>query len=101
MNTTGRLNVREFHKGIKKHSIIIDVRTAQEFEEGFIGGAFNFDFFKKDFLENFKELKRDEPLYLYCRSGKRSYKASQKLAQLGFLNINDLKGGLIAWKQNI
>jgi len=100
MNIMTSLNVSEFHQGIKKHSIIIDVRTEREFDEGFIKGAFNFDFFKNDFLDNFKELKKEEPLYLYCRSGKRSYNALQKLAALGFSKIYDLKGGYISWKQN-
>lgn len=95
------LNAYEFHKGINKHSIIIDVRTEKEFNEGFIKGAFNFNYFNNDFLENFKEIKREEPIYLYCKSGKRSYNALQKLAALGFSKIYDLKGGYMSWKQNM
>ena len=93
-----RLNVGDFHQEIKKRSsIIIDVRTPKEYKNGSIRGAFNFNFLSKNFIENFKELKKEEPLYLYCMNGNKSYNALKELAGLGFSKIYDLKGGFIAW----
>ena len=41
---------------------------------------------------------KDEPLYIYCRSGNRSSKAAAQLTEAGFKKIIDLKGGYKAWK---
>ena len=43
--------------------------------------------------------RRDEPLVLICRSGKRATQAAEKLAQLGFLDLAILEGGVEAWRR--
>lgn len=78
---------------------VIDVRTPEEFAEGHIDGAQNIDFQAKDFLEQFSRIDKDRPVYIYCRSGKRSAKAAEQLSELGFPNIIDLQGGFLAWKE--
>ena len=52
-----------------------------------------------DFREKIQELDRDKPVYLYCRSGNRSGKASKIMDELGFKEIVDLKGGYKAWSK--
>lgn len=99
MKLTHRLDPITFNQKIKNHAIIIDVRTAKEFEKGAIHGALNFDYFKRDFIHNFNDLDKSEPLYIYCRSGFRSHKALKKLICLGFEQVYDLKGGYLAWKK--
>ena len=76
---------------------LIDVRTPEEFEEGHIEGAHNIDFFAADFLEQFEKFKKQQPVYIYCRSGNRSAKAAVKLSEAGFEKIFDLEGGFRAW----
>ena len=66
---------------------LIDVRTPNEF---------NF-FNQSDFIKEFNKLNKEEPVYLYCRSGNRSQKAARKLDSLGFKKIFDLKGGYMNW----
>ena len=79
---------------------LIDVRTPKEFSEGHIDNAKNIDFYDDNFLSDMQKLNKDEPLYIYCRSGGRSGKAAQQLKDLGFTEIYDLKGGFIDWQKN-
>lgn len=77
---------------------IIDVRTAGEFADGHVKGAENADIQDKDFERIVSELDKDKPVYIYCRSGVRSAKAGKALEEMGFKEIYDLKGGILAWK---
>ena len=52
-------------------------------------------------LGRISELDREAPLILYCRSGSRSGWATQELLALGFDNVWNLKGGLLAWKEEV
>ena len=87
-----------YKKEIRKNRVqLIDVRTPEEFTAGHIKGAKNIDFFSEDFSEAFEKLDKDKPVYIYCRSGNRSAKAAEKLSNMGFSTIVDLKGGYKAW----
>ncbi|MFV0572277.1 MAG: rhodanese-like domain-containing protein [Xanthomarina gelatinilytica] len=57
---------------------IIDVRTPEEFQEGHIEGALNIDFYSEDFEKEFHKLDKEQPVYLYCRSGYRSNQSAKK-----------------------
>jgi len=74
--------------------ILIDVRTPQEFDSGYIDGAININV---DTLSSrLDEIPTDRPIILYCRSGNRSAIAADILAENGFTNIYDI-GGVIDW----
>ena len=78
--------------------VLLDVRTAQEYAEGHIDGAVNVDYRQDNFLEKAKALlPANTKIAIYCRSGRRSASAAEKLAVEGFELVN-LKGGIIAWK---
>jgi rhodanese-related sulfurtransferase len=79
---------------------IIDVRTPQEFSEGHIEGAININFFDKTFLDQIAKYEKNEPLFIYCKSGNRSGQASKKIADFGFTKIYDLEGGILYWMKN-
>ncbi|MEG9328430.1 rhodanese-like domain-containing protein [Salinimicrobium catena] len=92
------IEVKEYDQKIKKKEVqLVDVRTPEEFKEGHIKGAKNIDFFSEDFIEQFQGMDKNEPIYIYCRSGNRSAKASKKLSEAGFKKIIDLEGGYKAW----
>lgn len=80
--------------------IILDVRRADEYAEGHIPGAINVA--NEDIGdEQPAELPDlDQVIFVYCRSGRRSKKASEKLAALGYTNIYDF-GGIIDWDGEI
>ena len=79
---------------------LIDVRTPQEFAEGHLKGAILIDYTQSDFMNRMSKLDKSKDLYIYCRSGNRSGKASRKLESMGFPKVYDLKGGILNWNQN-
>lgn len=88
----------EFAQIIKSDSVIlVDVRTADEYNAGHIDGARNIDVLKDDFNNiATTSLPKNKEIAVYCRSGKRSMKAANILAKDGFKVIN-LKGGWLEW----
>ncbi|WP_224491041.1 rhodanese-like domain-containing protein [Robertkochia flava] len=80
------------------NAVIIDVRTKREYLEGHIEGARNLDIFQTGkFQSQCELLNREQPVYIYCRSGNRSRRASKMLSRMGFKEIYDLKGGILNW----
>lgn len=78
--------------------MVLDVRTAAEFEEFHIAGAVNIDVLDSDFLVKVqKVLSSDKKIGVYCRSGRRSANAAKILSAAGFKVVN-LEGGIIGWR---
>lgn len=75
---------------------IVDVRTLQEYQEGHVPGAVNIP--NEEILDTEPELlnDKDATLLVYCRSGRRSKDASDKLVKMGYKNVYDF-GGIIDW----
>ncbi len=95
------MDVDTFSKHISENEVqLIDVRTPEEYADGHIEDATNLNVYDKNFIEEaMKSLDSSKPVAVYCRSGKRSADAAQKLSEKGFKVIN-LKGGILAWKAN-
>ncbi len=84
----------------EKNYIILDVRRPDEYAEGHIPGAINIPN-EEIGAEEIAELPDKSQLILvYCRSGRRSKEASEKLAKLGYTNIVEF-GGILNWKGDI
>lgn len=79
--------------------VILDVRTEQEFRQGYIQGAALLDYYAPDFRERFAELDRDATIFTYCRSGNRSSHVLKMADDLEFRNVYDLRGGILAWRE--
>lgn len=78
--------------------IVVDVRTAQEYSEGFIDTAINIDVNKPDFQEQvLQTLPKDKTIAVYCRSGKRSKKAAEILVRNGYKHVVELNVGYKGW----
>jgi rhodanese-related sulfurtransferase len=75
---------------------LVDVRTVKEFNEHYIKGAENI-VFDDNFDQKLEGLQKDKPIIVYCRSGRRSARCAEILAQKGFKKIYDLKGGITQW----
>lgn len=78
---------------------LIDVRTTEEFAEGHVANSKNICVTEDDFKEKASKLNKNEPVYVYCKSGKRSAKAAQILKEMGFTEIYDMDGGILNWEK--
>lgn len=76
---------------------VIDVRTPEEFAAGHLEGAVLVDYNAPDFAARIAEFDRDEPYVIYCRSGNRSAGARDVMEELGFTDVVDVEGGIVAW----
>ena len=77
---------------------IIDFRTPEEYATGHLKGAQLINFFDDDFRAQVASLEKDMPTLIYCRSGNRSGQAASVMQELGFRNVFDLQGGILAWQ---
>lgn len=78
---------------------LIDVRTPEEFEQGAIEGAVNYNYLTAVFQSKVPLIDKNRPVFLYCASGGRSRMAADYLkAEGGFTSIIDLKGGYANWE---
>ena len=83
-------------------SVILDVRTADEFESGYIKGAVNMDIHGgADFIASIQSLDKSKSYFVYCRSGARSGQACQLMSQMGFSAVYNLEGGFLAWEGDL
>lgn len=76
--------------------IIVDVRTQEEYDEAHIPGAINIvnETIGTDEIPELPD--KDQTLLVYCRSGRRSKEASEKLAAQGYTHVLEF-GGIITW----
>ncbi|MGF7108531.1 FAD-dependent oxidoreductase [Treponema pedis] len=78
---------------VEKNACIIDVREPHEFEAGHIVNAINIPL--SQFRERVKEIPKDKPVYLHCRSSQRSYNAICALQGLGYRNVYNIMGSFL------
>lgn len=88
----------EYKIAIQEDVQLIDVRTSEEYNSGYIKNAINMDVNSSQFSEQIKTLDKTKPVYIYCRSGARSRAAAQQMIDAGFTEIIDLQGGILRWK---
>lgn len=92
------LEVNAFEQCIADTSVVrLDVRTSEEYAAGHIANAQNIDVLRPDFKQKaLSKLPKDKTIAVYCRSGKRSKRAAEILAENGF-NVVDLNTGYNGW----
>lgn len=78
-----------------ENSVIIDVRTPQEFKQGHIEGAKNVPLDRLGDLPKTAP-KTDAPLFVYCQSGARSSRACRQMEAMGYSDVTDM-GGIMQW----
>jgi rhodanese-related sulfurtransferase len=80
---------------------LVDVREPHEHDDFNIGGLLlplgKVQTLQIEPIEDWKE----EPVYFYCRSGNRSGQACMMLESLGFINVINVTGGMLAWQERI
>lgn len=94
------LSPDEYESAVKSDTtaVILDVRKYSEYTEEHISGAVLLDVLDTDlFMAGIGKLDKSKTYYIYCRSGRRSHNAAQKMKDNGF-KVFDMKGGIMAWK---
>ena len=89
-------------ESVETNNIILDVRTPEEFSEGYITNATNLNIYDANtFMSKIQSFNKENNYYIYCKSGGRSSQACQIMSQLGFNNVFNLVGGITNWKGEI
>ena len=68
--------------------VIIDVRTLEEFQSAHLNKAINIEW--QNILSIQNNINKTEKIYLYCRSGNRSQKATEILIDAGYVDVENL-----------
>jgi rhodanese-related sulfurtransferase len=91
------ITVQELKKMIdnKEDFQLIDVRETFEYEMSNLNGL---NIPLAGLLLEADKVSKDKPVIMQCRSGARSAAALNQLEQLGYTNLSNLKGGILAWK---
>lgn len=97
----GVIGIQDFRKLMATGQYqLLDVRTAGEYRQVHMSNALQADWTKQEeFAERVKYLDKNKPVLIYCASGGRSGQAGQWMVQQGFKKVDNLAGGMIAWRQ--
>ncbi|MDE3200835.1 MAG: molybdopterin-synthase adenylyltransferase MoeB [Acidobacteriota bacterium] len=77
---------------------LLDVREPYEYQIAQIGGTL---IPQNDVPKRLAEIPRDRDVVVQCRSGARSQRIAELLAQAGYTNVSNLAGGILAWSDHI
>lgn len=90
LNYTELINMRKS----SNETILIDVRSNQEYNEGHLNGAINIPIYEIEEKIQTIVRNKDTIIIVYCQSGARSKKAKKILEKLEYKNVYNLKGGI-------
>ncbi len=92
--------MEEFYSLSKKpNTVILDVRTPEEYYVDHLIGSTLINFNSPDFKSEIQKLHKNKTYLIHCRTDRRSGHTIQLMRELGFQNVYFLKGGILAWKQ--
>jgi phage shock protein E len=81
----------------KEGTVLLDVRTVEEFDQGHLPGARNLDATSPTFHEQLQGMDRNATYAIYCCTGKRSAATLEFMKEAGFTDVSDLDGGYTLW----
>lgn len=79
---------------------IIDVRAELDFDKKHLKNAVNIEVENDDLYSVLDQMKKDEPLLVYCNKGGQSERCAQILKEKGFTLIYDMDGGIAKWEES-
>jgi thioredoxin len=80
--------------------VILDVRSPEEINQGYISGASTINFYDTDFESKINLIQKNKPVYVYCKAGGRSSQAAELMKKNGFTKVYNLDGGIMSWMNN-
>ena len=87
------VSITKIRELVEEGAFIMDVREKYEWDAGHIIGARHIPL--SEYRKRLDEIPRDEPVYIHCRSGQRSYNAVRALQHLGYTKVYNVSGGYI------
>jgi rhodanese-related sulfurtransferase len=98
-----KLPPKEGYELIRKNKVnpdfvILDVRTPEEFESGYIEGAVNINYNSDTFAEDLNKLDKNKTYFVYCRTGRRSSDTANIMTKQGFKKLYLIDGDIVKWK---
>jgi len=100
MPKSDEISVQELNEILESHpeTALIDVREQEEFDEVNLQGKL----VPLSALEQrWSEIPKEGPVYIYCRSGRRSRTAIEFLKGKGYENCFNVTGGILAWLNEV
>jgi len=82
----------------RENFVIIDVRTAEEYANGYIENAINLDYYSQTFRDELDKFDRGKTYLIYCRTGHRSKMTLDIMKKLNFTKVYNMLGGITRWK---
>ena len=92
-NRYNQVPVTKVRELVEEDAFIVDVREKDEYEQGHLKNAVNIPL--SELRERTDEIPKDEPVYLHCRSGQRSYNAVLALQGRGYENVFNISGSYL------
>ncbi|HLR09535.1 MAG TPA: FAD-dependent oxidoreductase [Bacillota bacterium] len=87
------VKVSQVRELVETNAFIIDAREKQEYEQGHLKNAVNIPL--SEFRERLDEIPTNQPVYIHCRSGQRSYNMVMALRNLGYQNVYNISGSYL------
>lgn len=92
------ISVDDFEKKLATSEVqLVDVRTPEEFNQERLKGAVNYNINDAEFKKQISMLNKNKPVFVYCLSGGRSGSAAEIMADNGFTEVYNMKGGIMKW----
>lgn len=100
--TKVEVNSKQVNSMLQKDKkwIVLDVRTAEEFNSGHIKGALNIDIRQPDAFSKIDKLNKNAKYIVHCRTNHRSGMAVEHMLQSGFKNVYQMMDGWSGWSSN-
>jgi phage shock protein E len=94
-----KISLEEFEKRkAEPNTVVLDVRSEEEYSKGHIAGAVNVPINAKDFDDRVKQLDKDKTYLVHCQAGVRSERACKKMDGVVPKMFN-FAGGMNEWKK--
>ncbi len=92
------ISIDDFEKKLSTNDIqLVDVRTPEEFNQGHLKGALNYNINSGEFQQQIAKLDKSKVVLVYCLSGGRSASAAELMSTNGFQEIYNMQGGIMKW----
>jgi rhodanese-related sulfurtransferase len=94
----GAIGAQDVVRLMNQGALLLDVRSAEDFAAGHIRGARSVPATKLSGSVDSLKRYKDKPVIVYCEQGSSASGAMRELAQAGFGQVVNLRGGLRAWR---